>query len=520
MASTANLALGAVAAGNALTADAAAEVLKRGGNAFDAALAALCAACVCEPVLCSLAGGGFLLARPARRPPLLFDFYGQTPRRAPRLDEVDFLPVEVDFGAARQQFHIGLGAVATPGVPAGLCAVHDELGRLPLTDIVAPAVRHARDGVAMDPLQAFILDAVAPIFLWSAEARALYESRIKPGETLQAGEILTMPRLADVLEGLAADGAVALLDGELAQALLLAQAEGSGTLSGADLNGYRAQRRSPLYVELDGVSVAINPPPSSGGALIAFALKLLQSAADRDRSAVSLARAMAATNLARRRAGLMLETTGERAASLLAEGNLAEYRRLLNGRTLKAGGTTHVSVVDRDGNAAALSVSNGEGCGHFWPGTEIMLNNMLGEEDTNPQGFFRWQPDSRISSMMAPTIVNGVNGAVTVLGSGGSNRIRSAILQVLVNLLHHGMDLADAVVAPRLHAECGTLNMEPGFAASVAGSLADDFEHIETWPDRNFFFGGVHAVSYDPESGRFEAAGDPRRGGVGIVVEQ
>lgn len=511
-------ALGAVAAGNPVTAEAAAEILRYGGNAFDAALAALFTACISEPVLCSLAGGGFLLARPAGQAPVLLDFYGQTPRRVPAVDEIDFLPVEVDFGSARQEFHIGQGAVATPGVPAGLIAMHKELGRLPLADIAAPAVRHAEVGVPIDPLQAFILDAVAPIFLWSDEARALYESRAEPGETLRAGERLSMPKLADLLRRLVAHGTDVLLTGDPARALADVQIAGGGALTAADLAGYRPQWRVPLSVELADAVVATNPPPSSGGALIAFALRLLQGSTD-SLSAETIARTMAATNLARRRGGLMLETTDECVAALLNDATVAEYRGLLDGRALKTGGTTHFSVVDRAGNAAALSVSNGEGCGHFWPGTEIMLNNMLGEEDTNPQGFFNWRADSRISSMMAPTIVTRADGSVVVLGSGGSNRIRSAILQVLVNLLRHDMNLSEAVTAPRLHAEGGTLNLEPGFDAAVADTLTTEFEHVAQWPERNFFFGGVHAVAFDPTSGGFEAAGDPRRGGVGMVVE-
>lgn len=509
--------LGAVAAGNRTTAEAAARILRCGGNAYDAALGALLTACVSEPVLCSLAGGGFLLARPVGRPPVLIDFYGQTPRRVPVVDQLDFLPVEVDFGSAQQEFHIGHGAVATPGVPAGLVAVHGDLGRLPLADVVAPAAEHAKAGMAMDPLQAYILDAVAPIFLWSAESRALYESRLAPGETLQAGEVLAMPRLANLLQRLAAEGAGVLMSGDLVEALAHAMAAEGGALNGDDLAGYRATRRQPLVVALADAVVATNPPPSSGGALIAFALRLL-GAAETDYSSETLARAMAATNLARRRGGLMLETTDERVAALLSDATLADYSRRMLGRALKTGGTTHFSIVDREGNAAALSVSNGEGAGHFWPGTEVMLNNMLGEEDTNPQGFFRWRADSRISSMMAPTIVTRADGSVVVLGSGGSNRIRSAILQVLVNLMGHGMGLAEAVAAPRLHAEGGSLNLEPGIDGAVAEALSGEFEHIEQWPEPSFFFGGVHAVAFDPVAGRFEAAGDPRRGGVGLIV--
>jgi gamma-glutamyltranspeptidase/glutathione hydrolase len=147
----------------------------------------------------------------------------------------------------------------------------------------------------------------------------------------------------------------------------------------------------------------------------------------------------------------------------------------------------------------------------------MMLNNMLGEEDVNPRGFHHWPVDSRLSSMMAPTLLIGRDGYLTALGSGGSNRIRSAILQVLVNLLCFGLPLDQAVMAPRLHMEENFLNVEPGLVkTSVDAALAESAAH-KIWPDRNLFFGGVHAASSgvgDEPAG----AGDPRRGGVVMTV--
>jgi gamma-glutamyltranspeptidase/glutathione hydrolase len=146
-----------------------------------------------------------------------------------------------------------------------------------------------------------------------------------------------------------------------------------------------------------------------------------------------------------------------------------------------------------------------------------MLNNMLGEEGLNPGGFHRWAEDTRICSMMAPTLVEEPGGAHTIMGSGGSNRIRTAILQVLVNLLDHGMSVEEAVNRPRIHVEGSTLSAEEGFDAGDL-KAATGPDAVETWDGVNLFFGGVHPVCHDPARDQFSGAGDPRRGGVSRIV--
>jgi gamma-glutamyltranspeptidase/glutathione hydrolase len=514
---------GAIAAGDTETARAAAEVLADGGNAFDAVLAALCMAPVSEPVLASLAGGGFLLAHPADGEPVLYDFFCQTPRVKRPAGELEFHPVEVDFGTTTQEFHIGLGAMATPGVVAGLFAVHDEHCRLPMTRIVEPAVRLARRGVPVSPLQAHILDVVAPIYLATDTARALFESGRQPGRVLGEGETYHPAAMADALEGLAREGRDLFYRGEIAAEIADACA-GRGALTMVDLENYEVIRRRPLARDWRGARIFTNPPPSSGGPLIAFALAMLEDircppggphAAE---WLMSLADAIAVTNAARTGHGLDEGCDEARVAELLSDPVVAEYRAAMAGRALKQGGTTHISVIDADGNAAALSLSNGEGCGHVLP-CGIMPNNMLGEEDINPRGFHEWMPDSRISSMMAPTVVERGDGRLIALGSGGSNRIRTAILQVLFNVLGFDMGLRAAIKAPRIHFERGLLNVEAvgapgGFDRAAIELFANRFANKELWDDFSMFYGGVHAVSHNRKSGAFDGAGDPRRGGV------
>lgn len=505
---------GSVACGHPQTAAAAMQMLDAGGNAFDAALAGLCAAFSAEPVLASLGGGGFLLAAPAGAPPQIYDFFCQTPGHRPAAGEaLDFYPIGADFGTTVQEFHIGRASVAVPGVPAGIFAVHEDLCSLSLAQIFAPAIRLARDGVILNPFQAEVFRIVAPIYRATASARANYRpddggDRL-PGE----GERLRFPALADALERLAEEGVSLFYAGEYA-AQILQQCGAGGLLAADDLSGYRVLRREPLRAVYRGTELLTNPLPSSGGVLIRFALQALQQLQEEEPEADAhalLARVMAVTNLARRDFGLEDPHHGD-AMRLLDEAAVAAFMESVRTRVLCPRGTTHISVVDAAGNEASLSVSNGEGCGEMLGDTGIMLNNMLGEEDLNPRGFHAWTPGQRITSMMAPSLLVFPDGRRIALGSGGSNRIRTAILQVIVNLVDRGMSLQQAVEAPRLHVENQLLSLEPGFSAATLDALREEWPDRHAWQTQSLFFGGVHAVSSSPAG--MQAAGDPRRSGV------
>jgi len=497
----------AIACGHEVTADAARQMLEAGGNAFDAIVAAICAACVAEPVLCSLAGGGYLLARRLGGEPWIYDFFVDTPLERRASDEIELHPVHADFGGATQEFHVGLGAVAAPGVVAGLFAIHRDLCRLPLEQLAAPAIRAARQGVVLNDLQAYTFRVVAPICLATPGARAVYG--IGNGRLPVEGDCLRQPDLANTLERLVQEGPRVMYRGEFAQQIVALCAGGGGQLTMADLERYTVQRRPALAVDYRNARVLTNPPPSRGGILIAFALKMLDGLAVEERESwlAALAQTMYLTNQAR----------AECDGSLLDPTLLARYRAQLRLRPGCNRGTTHISVVDGAGNVAAASLSNGEGCGHVLPGTGLMLNNMLGEEDLNPGGFQKWPPGTRMASMMAPTLLER-EGTVTVLGTGGSNRIRSAILQVLANLIDFHMTPEEAVVAPRIHVEGDLLSLEGGFDVPEQRALETSGLRIHRWQDRNLFFGGVHVVQR--QDGFVTAAGDPRRGGVGVVVAQ
>ena len=509
--------LGVAASGHKETSRAARILLEEGGNAFDAALGAMCTACVCEPMLASLGGGGYLLSQTAAGETQVFDFFTQTP--SAKKGELDFYPIQADFGTATQEFHIGMGSIAVPGVVAGLFSIHARYCRLPLKKIIEPAVWLAREGVRINKLQKYINEILQPIIDATPEARAFATPMFAPGRLAEIGEYIYNPDLADTFEALAQHGPHWFYEGEPALQLVRDCEQLGGLISAADLQSYQVIIRKPVTVESHGARISVNSPPSPGGCLTVFALSLLDKirpGADEWGSpphAMALGRVMQASSLVRTDHGLAAGLDEKTVAAILSPDNLSDWHRTLRTGGLASRGTTQISVADAAGNLASLTLSNGEGSAYVLPGSGIMLNNMLGEEDLNPDGFHCMPPGVRLASMMTPTIASLADGAQIALGSGGSNRIRSAILQVLTNVLEFGMGLEQAVNAPRVHLEGRQLNVESGFPEATLESLQAEWPGVRQWPGTNLFFGGVHAVER-LSNGEFRAAGDPRRGGA------
>ncbi len=515
--------IGAVAAGHEQTAQAAASMLSAGGNAYDAALAALCAACVAEPVLASLGGGGFLLAHPAGQDPVVYDFFVQTPVSKHPSKAVDFRPIQADFGDASQEFHIGLGAAATPGAIKGLFLIHRELCRLPLDLLIQPARELAIAGAQVNTLQHYISTVVEPILRCTPAAFALHRSPGNSGQLAGVGEQVPMPGFADSLEALAREGGELFYRGEMGAALIHECRVHGGHLSQADLSAYRVIKRKPLQLRYRQASLLTNPPPALGGLLIGLSLALLRNAGTAPQpwggpeQLLWTARAMQSTQMLRKVSRLhershQLSGTNEQVDSLLRE-----HEQLLTQHPINRRGTTQLSILDAQGNLASMTLSNGEGCGYVVPGTDIMINNMLGEEDLNPHGFHQWPENRRIASMMSPSALELDNGTRIATGSGGSNRIRSAILQVVCNLMDYNMDVHQAVESARIHYESGLLNLEPPRSDAVRQHLQGEFPRQCLWSEPNLFFGGAHTVIQRPD-GSLDGVGDPRRGGVFISI--
>ena len=504
-----------MAAGHQATVDAAVEVLEDGGNAYDAAVAAGFAAAVAEPCLSSLGGGGFLLARPAHGRPVVFDFFVDTPGRGQPQDQPapELTPATVRFGSADQVFHVGHGSVAVPGCLPGYLHVHRLLGRLPLARIVAPARRLAAAGVRLGPDQAAVVRLLQPIFSLTPEVRALF---VPPDRPFGDDDVVRNPQLARFLDAIGDGDVHGFHDPSLAAAIVAQSQEHGGSLTLTDLSDYRVQERTPLTFRHAHATVLTNPVPSYGGSLVARALGLLASrpqvggpgsGARLHRVATALAE-VTALHLgvgvdATEGAGHDV-TVSEPGATAEAGGDELDGGAP---RPRAARGTTHVSVADGDGNLAAMTTSNGTGSGITLSDTGVLANNIMGETDLHPGGFHRSPPGVRVGSMMAPTVVEPDRGPAVALGSGGSERIRSAMTQVLVALLDDGASLAQAIGAPRLHWDGTWLQLEPGFDPAAVAEL-ERWWAVNRWPVSDLYFGGVNAVATDGS-----AVGDPRRGG-------
>ncbi|HJL00216.1 MAG TPA: gamma-glutamyltransferase [Polyangiaceae bacterium LLY-WYZ-15_(1-7)] len=472
-----------VAAGNPHTAEAAAAILRAGGNAVDAIIASGLAAFVAEPLLASAGGAGMMTVAPPEDAPAVVDFFsampglGGTPDPATR----DFRAVEIDFGAATQVFHVGRASAAAPVALAGLAEASRQFGRLPLAEVVGPAVALAREGAPVSEESAEVFRLLWPINVLDAETAATYSS---DGAPPAPGTRHPMPALADLLEVFGARAAAPpKLRGLLLDAFGVAA---GGSLTEEDLDAAVPRVTPPRMLELGRWRVATSP--RIGGRLVGVIAKRLAGEAAVDEADEVLR---------------------------VAEGCRAGHRA--KGGAPGLGSTTHISVIDAEGGAASMTLTNGEGAGYCLPGTGIQLNNFCGEEDLHPGGFFTLAPGAPLPSMIAPTLARSDEG-VLALGSGGANRIRSVVAQVLQRVVA-GDDLESAVLAPRVHAEEDAVWLEMAERrdpAAVLHRLHAAFENVYEFPTRAFFFGGVHAVL--ARHGRFEAFGDPRRGGATRIV--
>ena len=362
----------------------------------------------------------------------------------------------VDFeDAGTQTFWVGEGSVAVPGLVAGLEEAHSRYATWEWAALVEPAIALARTGrVPVDPPRAFLHKILAGILLRTEAGTRVYGDP----ECVATEELVaTLERVRDV----GAD-AVAELVPELA----------------ADLAAYRVQALVPLESEILGMRVLAPPPPSRGGRIVLEILELLETAGDP--SLHDKARAV----------GLAYGATGR--------GRLT--------------GTTHISILDASGMAAGLSSTLGSGSGVFSGGTQ--LNNMLGELDVIGGG--EQTPGERLASMMTPTLVLESGLPRLVVGSAGSVRLAGAIAQVVWSALRGSRPVGESIDAPRMHVDGSTVHLEGGWAEDATLRLGDGWEVVR-WDGLNLFFGGVQAVARSAD-GTLSAAGDPRRGGAGVVV--
>lgn len=488
---------GMIAAGHEVTASVAGEILENGGNAFDAAIAALLVSFNAEPCMSSPGGGGFANIHTAKGESEILDFFCQTPNHKEAAESCDFYPFTINFGGAMEDFHIGHGSHAVPGIIAGIFEMHKKYATIPMKDLAQPAIEHIKKGVPIDPFQYQDIVLLENMMKPNAEARELYHP---DGKFIAIGENLFLPQLADFIDMISRDGPREFYEGEIAKKIAEESKGKGGHIRYDDFVNYQVKNQYPTEIDYRGKKVRTTRLPSLGGLVIALGLgELSRSGGEYD------------SHLSKKHVSRLLkvldkmENTSRKPEMLLGE--LSMYENILF--TKKWGSTTHFGILDDFGNAVSITVSNGEGSGYMIPGTSCFMNNMLGEAALLPEGFFSWKENTRLNSLMSPTIVvDSENKAEIITGTGGAGRIPSAILQVLHYLLDYDLDVNTAVHAPRMHVSGNDLSVEPGF-----DDLADygRFNH-KIWEEPHMYFGGVHTII--SRNGKVTAVGDKRRYGV------
>lgn len=495
----------AIAATGPASADAGLSVAAAGGNAVDVAIAAMVSAMTTEPGIVSAAGGAFVSIWPAGGDPEVVDGNVEMPGRGQDPDRFGdgLREVHTSYGGGLT-LYAGHGSVATPGAFAALGVAHDRHGSAPWREVLAPSIDAARAGYAIGRAAATYLSITGDsVFGWDEHTRPLV--RGDDGAVVTAGQVVTNPDLADTLEQIAVEGARSLYTGDLASRIAADSEARGGLVTAADLAAYRAVVRTPLRLGLGEWDLALNPPPSVGGPMLAVMLRELAAGGWDWTRIIDIQRRV----LSFRHQVHDLSTDLEEDGYALLE---SIDRHGLAGLPTSSS-TAHVSAVDSDGTICAITASSGYGSGATVPGTGLMLNNCLGEPELNRLGLHALAPGTRLASNMAPSVARSASGSALAIGSPGADRITTALMQVLGRHCLTDRPMQEAIDAPRVHVRIlddGTARVDheddPLVSEAVEALGLESFSHGAT----SMFFGGVGAA-HRLADGTLDAAGDPRR---------
>lgn len=455
-----------VAGGHKDTVESASNILKEGGNAFDAAIAGVFASMSCEYLYTGAASGGAMLVKKNGFSADIIDFFVETPPINPSKVK-DFKAINADFGDTKQEFNIGAGSVGIPGTLPGLIHIHKEYGSLPFSVLVEQALDLSKKGCLISKNQEYLSEVLSPIISSSKVLESLF---IKDGSLLKEGDLFINTEFASFLDQFLYEDATTFYRHEVCPLFYNSFKEG-GIIELKNLQEYTPKKRVPLELKYRGHQIFMNPEPSTGGTLINAGLKQLS--------------------------GLDVVSKQD------IEGALHKIKKFKDQDMV--GSTTHLSVIDKENNVASVTTTNGVGAGFTVPGTGIMPNNMLGEKHLNINGFHNWKSQQRIPSNICPTLIVDKNNNLTTLGSAGSSRIISATMSVISNLLNNEMSLKRSISKSRIHLEGDTLHCEPS-----DGHPEYKTENVVIWEAKNMYFGGVNACS------SFDSVGDERRSGVSV----
>lgn len=501
----------ALASSSRISAEAGADIVEAGGNAVDAAIAAAMVSAITEPGVCALGAGAYLTVWPEADQPVTIDAnvavpgIGLDPARRQEIAARGGRDIFMEYGGGIRTI-VGHGSVATPGALAGCDLAARRYGQLPWAMLLEPAIHWARTGFPLSNASYnYLKYSHELVFGWNPQSfAALHDQN---SEIVRPDEPVYVEHLADSLTHIAENGVETFYRGDIARAIVADIEANGGALTLADLELYQALPRPCLKSRIQQWELATNPAPAIGGATLAAMLMLMDADNARSWNSAEVARLAEVQHavLDFRRSHLATaENPGPEIDELL--------RLARAGRTdgIRAPSTVHVSAVDDTGLACAITMSAGYGSGVMPPGTGIWLNNCLGELELNSRGLSAEPPGRRLPSNMAPSVARSDNGRSLAIGSPGADRITSAILVTLLNFIHHGHSLADAIKAPRLHVERGDEGWRAAFEPGLATDKID--MPLRKFDELSMYFGGVGAALLHRDGG-LEAAADPRRTG-------
>jgi gamma-glutamyltranspeptidase/glutathione hydrolase len=464
---------GMVVSQNAVASRVGADVLAEGGNAVDAAVATAFALAVVHPTAGNIGGGGFIVYRPASGQPVAYDFREMAPAKA--TPEMFVRDGKYDE-ELHHDSHISVGV---PGTVAGLHMAWTEQGKLPWRRLIDPAAALARDGFVVTHGLARSLGAILPEMQKYPASVAQFS---KNGVPYEPGDVLRQPDLARTLERIAVEGTAGFYEGETAALIEKEMQANGGLITGEDLKAYRARRREPLRGTYRGYDVLSMPPISSGGTALVQMLNVLEGYNLRASGSGSAETLHLMAEAMRRAYADRARYLGDPEFNptmpiekLISKEYAAELRKTINSnRASKSSAssfewmaespeTTHLSIVDRERNAVALTytLEYGYGSRIVVPGGGFLLNNEMGDFNagpglTNADGLIGTepnlaQPHKRMLSSMTPTILAKDGRVFMVTGSPGGRTIINTVLQTVLNVVDHAMNVQEAVDAPRIH---------------------------------------------------------------------
>jgi len=526
---------GIVTSASKLASEAGVEALKAGGNAVDAAVATAFALAVTWPSAGNIGGGGFMVYHGDDGHATTFDFREKAPLAA-----TERMYLSLDGNVVDNSNHIGPLAVGVPGTVAGLWKAHQELGSLPWADLVAPAVKLARDGISINYSLYNGFARSKPRFdQYPSSAAKFFKA---DGSLYELGETWRQPNLAHTLELIQNNGADGFYKGENAERLAGFMADIGGIITEEDLLKYESQEREPIRGTYRGYDIVSMPPPSSGGVVLVEMLNILEGfdLADMGHNSADYLHVLTETM---RRAyadraehlgdpdfneGMPLQRLMDKdyAATLRASIDMdeaSESRPADFAQIYESEETTHFSIVDKEGNMVSMTytLEFGYGSGIVVEGGGYLLNNEMGDFNAVPgvttsRGLIGTapnlvEPEKRPLSSMTPTIVAKDGKPIFTAGSPGGKTIINTTMQVIVNVIDHEMNIAQSVEAGRIHHQ-----WLPDVTSIEAGSLSPDtvrlYEEKGHRVTERGGQGAAMAVYHDRENGLFEGAADSRRG--------